>query len=238
MDLALEASTDASTTVAARVQRLRDEVAEVARSANRDPAEIAIVAVSKLQPPSAVREAYDAGLRAFGENYVQEALAKFAGLPTDAERHFIGHIQTNKARALARGFDLVQSVDRLHAGVALAKAARAAGRRLRVLVQINVSPQERFGAAPSDAPALADELRAEGLEVAGTMAIGPLTNDARTIREAFLRAADAHERVGGTILSLGMSADWRVAVACGSTMIRVGTAIFGPRPLSKGDSSS
>ena len=232
MELA-EAPAGASTTVAERVARLRQEVAEVARSAGRHPESIAIVAVTKLHPRAAVDAAYAAGLRAFGENYVQEALAKYEGYPRDAARHFIGHIQTNKAKAIVRTFDLVQSVDRADAGVALAKAARALDKRLRVLVQINISPQERHGIAPGRAPELAEVLRGEGLEVAGTMAIGPITEDREAIRDAFERAAAAHAEIGGEILSLGMSADWPIAIECGSTMIRVGTAIFGPRP-SKG----
>ena len=234
MELALEASMDASTTIAERVRRLRDEVVELARSANRNPAEITIVAVSKLQSRDAVFEAYDAGLRAFGENHVQEAIPKLAGLPRDAQRHFIGHIQTNKARAMVEAFDLVQSVDRLEAGLALAKAARTLGKPVRALLQLNVTSAERFGVAPGDAPALAARLRDEGLDVAGTMAMGPFTDDRRLIREAFLRAADAHTGIGGPILSLGMSADWPIAIECGSTMIRIGTTIFGPRPKKGG----
>jgi pyridoxal phosphate enzyme (YggS family) len=165
---------------------------------------------------------------------VQEAVPKFAGLPHSAERHFIGHIQTNKAKAMIAEFDLVQSVDRLDAGLALAKAARARGTPARVLLQLNISSTERYGLQPEQATEIADRLRAEGLEVDGTMAIGPNTSDRTIIREAFLRAAEAHQRVGGQILSLGMSADWPIAVECGSTLIRVGTAIFGPRPK-KGD---
>ena len=230
MELALEAAMDASTTIAERISRLRLEVAELARSANRNPAEIAIVAVSKLQSPQAVLEAYAAGLRAFGENHVQEAIPKLAGLPADAERHFIGHIQTNKAKAMVGAFDVIQSVDRINAGLALAKAARALAKRPRALLQINVSSTERYGMLPEQAPALAARLRDEGLDIAGVMAMAPFTSDAGTVREAFMRAADAHARIGGPILSLGMSADWPIAIECGSTMIRVGTAIFGPRP--------
>ncbi|MGA3037249.1 MAG: YggS family pyridoxal phosphate-dependent enzyme [Vulcanimicrobiaceae bacterium] len=234
MELALGAPMNASTTIAQRVQRLREEVAEAARSENRNPAEIAIVAVSKFQPRESVFDAYAAGIRAFGENRVQEAIPKFAGLPRSAERHFIGHVQTNKANRMVAEFDLVQSVDRLDAGLALAKAARGRQSQTRVLLQLNISETERNGIQPEQAPEIADRLRAEGLEVAGTMAIGPLTADPATIRTAFLRAAEAHQRVGGQILSLGMSADWPIAIACGSTMIRLGTAIFGPRPTKGG----
>jgi pyridoxal phosphate enzyme (YggS family) len=234
MELALEAAMDASTTVAERVRRLREEVVELARSANRNPAEITIVAVSKLQPQHAVTEAYDAGLRAFGENHVQEAIPKLATLPRDAERHFIGHIQTNKAKAMADAFDLIQSVDRLDAGLALAKAGRVRDTRVRVLLQLNISSSERYGLQPERAPEIAKQLRDAGLDVAGTMAMAQFTPDQRIIREAFLRAAEAHHRIGGPILSLGMSADWPIAIACGSTMIRIGTAIFGPRPKKGG----
>jgi pyridoxal phosphate enzyme (YggS family) len=234
MELALEAPmSSVSTTIAERVRRLRLEVAEVARAAGRDPQGIAIVAVSKLQARELVLEAYAAGIRAFGENHVQEALPKLADLPADAERHFIGHIQTNKAKPIAT-FDLVQSVDRLDAGLALAKAARGRAKPVRVLLQLNVSSPDRQGLQPEQAPALARRLRDEGLEVTGTMAMAPFTEDRRIIRDAFRRAAEAHARIGGPILSLGMSADWPIAIECGSTMVRIGTAIFGPRPRKGG----
>lgn len=230
MELALEAAMDASTTIAERVHRLRQEVAELARSASRNPAEITIVAVSKLQSRDAVFEAYAAGLRDFGENHVQEAIPKLSDLPSDAKRHFIGHIQTNKAKAMADAFDLIQSVDRLEAGIALAKAGRALSKTVRVLVQLNISSTERYGLPPEQAPTAALRLRDAGLEVAGVMAMAPFTPERRIVRDAFLRAAEAHASIGGSILSLGMSADWPVAIECGSTMIRIGTAIFGPRP--------
>jgi uncharacterized pyridoxal phosphate-containing UPF0001 family protein len=120
-------------------------------------------------------------------------------------------------------------VDRLEAGQALARAARTLGKPVSVLIQINVSPTERFGVAPDDAPALAEALRNEGLDVDGVMALGPLTTDRRAIDAAFRRAAQAFERVGGTTLSLGMSGDWEDAIRYGSTMLRIGTAIFGAR---------
>jgi len=125
----------------------------------------------------------------------------------------------------------VQSVDRLDAGLALAKAARALGKSPRVLVQINISPAERFGAAPGDAPGLARRLRDEGLQVDGVMAIGPLDGN---VDIAFDVARTVYERVGGSTFSLGMSGDWERAIAYGSTMIRIGSAIFGPRPAREG----
>jgi pyridoxal phosphate enzyme (YggS family) len=213
-------------TVAERVTALRERVDEVAAAAGRERGSVAILAVTKAQPRDAVLAALGAGLTDVGENYLQEARSKYDGLPP-CTKHFVGHVQTNKAKAIANLFDVVQSVDRVDAGLALAKAARDAGRRLRVLVQVNVSPTERFGAQPADAPALAARLRDAGLLVDGVMAIGPLEGD---VDAAFATAQAAFARVGGTTLSMGMSGDWERAVRHGSTMVRLGTAIFGPRP--------
>ncbi|MBV9270078.1 MAG: YggS family pyridoxal phosphate-dependent enzyme [Candidatus Eremiobacteraeota bacterium] len=217
-----------------RLQTLREEVDAVARSVGRGADEIAILGVSKKQSADAIREAVAAGLNDIGENYVQEARKKFA-LLEDAEpfvKHFIGHVQTNKAKQIAETFDLVQGVDRIEAGAALAKAAESLGKRLDVLVQVNISPSERFGCAPATAPALAEALReSPNLSVRGVMAIGPVTDDRDQIRRAFALAAKTFEQIGGNTLSIGMSGDWREAIAAGSTMIRIGTALFGPRPV-------
>lgn len=216
-------------TVAERVATLREHVDSIAVSAGRRSGSVAILAVTKTHGRAAVLDALDAGVTDVGESYVQEARGKYGELPP-CTKHFIGHVQTNKAKAIASLFDVVQSVDRLDAGLALAKAARDVGRTLRVLVQVNVSPSERFGARPADAPQLAARLRDEGLDVDGVMAIGPLEGD---VEAAFATARESFERVGGSTLSLGMSDDWERAVRSGSTMVRLGTAIFGPRPAKK-----
>lgn len=218
-------------TIAERVATLRTRVDAAAAAAGRTAGSVAILAVTKTQPRAAVVEAIEAGLHDVGENYLQEARAKYTELPR-CTTHFIGHVQTNKAKAIASLFDVVQGVDRLDAGVALARAARTLGRTLRVLVQVNVSPAERFGTTPAEAPRLAARLRDEGLAVDGVMAIGPLEGDVET---AFATAREAFERVGGTTLSLGMSGDWEAAVRHGSTMVRLGTAIFGPRAPKEGN---
>jgi hypothetical protein len=223
----------ATGTVAERVAALRERVDDVTVAAGRERGSVAILAVTKAQPREAVLGALAAGLHDIGESYVQEARAKHAGLPP-CTRHFIGHVQTNKAKTIVALFDVVQSVDRLDAGLALAKAAREAGRRLRVLVQVNVSPVERFGATPAEAPRLAARLRDEGLDVDGVMAIGPLDGD---LEMAFRTAQAAFGAVGGTTLSLGMSTDWERAVRRGSTMVRLGTALFGPRPSKERNSA-
>ena len=217
----------ASLTIDERVKNVRARVDAVAVASGRPP--VTILGVTKMQPQDVVRSAIDAGLTDIGENYLQEAREKLSELPP-VRTHFIGHVQTNKAKAIAALFDVVQSVDRLDAGLALAKAARNSGKPLAVLVQVNISPSERFGVDPADAPALAAQLRAAGLIVDGVMAIGPITDDLTETDAAFARAATAFAAVGGTTLSLGMSGDWERAIAHGSTMIRLGTAIFGPRP--------
>ncbi len=206
---------------------LRATVDRVATAAGRPAGSVAILGVTKTQSRDAVLAAVASGLADVGENYLQEAQEKYVDLPP-VTKHFIGHVQTNKAKKIAALFDVVQSVDRLEAGLALEKAARALGKRIRVLVQVNVSPAERFGIEPAGAARLAEQLRNEGLIVDGVMAIGPLEGD---VDAAFATARDAFAAVGGSTLSLGMSADWERAVHQGSTMIRIGTAIFGARPV-------
>jgi len=127
-------------------------------------------------------------------------------------------------------FDVVQSIDRLEAGRAIAKASRTLGKPVRALLQINISPTERFGVDPAEAVALATRLREdEGLQIDGVMAIGPNTDEPEEVARAFDRAAEAFAAVGGDTLSIGMSADWEQAIRSGSTMLRIGTALFGAR---------
>lgn len=223
-----------SDTIRERYVALREQVDAAARAVGRRPGEITMLGVSKKQPADAVREAVAAGVNDIGENYVQEARKKFALLDGVGPfvKHFIGHVQTNKAKQIVQTFDVVQGVDRIDAGIALSKAAASLGKTLDVLVQVNISPQERFGCAVDEAPALADALRAlPALSVRGVMAIGPITEDREEIGRAFTLAAKTFERIGGNTLSIGMSGDWREAIAAGSTMIRIGTALFGSRPV-------
>jgi pyridoxal phosphate enzyme (YggS family) len=215
--------------IAERYTALRAEV----------PAHVGIVAVSKFQPAERIAEALAAGVTDIGENYVQEARAKFEllarhGEPVEPRKHFIGHVQTNKAKAIVAAFDVVQSVDRSEAAAALNKAAAGAGKVLPVLLQLNISPSERFGCPPPLAAQLAEEIRAlPSLRLDGIMAIGPITEDRSAIARAFELAAQTWRSIGGPVLSIGMSGDWREAVAAGSTLIRVGTTIFGPRPAAR-----
>jgi len=216
--------------VAQRYQSLRREIGGELLKCGREPGGVTLVGIGKGQPGETIAAAIRAGLNDLGESYVQEARRKFPSLPA-VRKHFVGHLQTNKAKAVATDFDVVQSVDRLEAGMALSRAARELGKELPVLLQLNVSPVDRFGVAPAEADRLAETLRRQpGLRLDGVMAIGPLTADRDAILRAFELAAKTLARVGGSTLSIGMSGDWREAVRAGSTMLRIGEALFGPRP--------
>jgi len=230
-----------SATIRERLERLRAEVDAELAACGRHPGTVTVLGVSKKQPAHAIAEAVAAGLTDIGENYVQEAKEKFSVLRQDqhdkspeerVRTHFIGHVQTNKAKALVSLFDVVQSVDRAEAAGALGKAAEAAGHTLSVLIQLNISPSERFGCPPEDAERLAEAIRAyPSLALDGVMAIGPVTEDRTEIERAFGVAAKTFAAVGGSTLSIGMSGDWREAVRAGSTMVRIGTALFGERKV-------
>lgn len=218
-----------SQSVLERYRALRREIDQELRRCGREPAGVTLVGIAKRQSAASIAKAIEAGLTDIGESYLQEARGKFAALPP-VRKHFVGHLQTNKARGIAQAFDLVQSVDRAEAGIALSKAAVECGKSLPVLLQINISPAERFGCPPDEAEHLAEVLRGQaGLRLEGVMAIGPQTTDRDAISCAFELAAKTLERIGGTTLSIGMSGDWREALRAGSTMLRIGEALFGPR---------
>jgi len=219
-------------------QGTQDRIARAARAVSRDPSAVRLLAVSKTMPAAAVRAVHALGQRAFGENYVQEAVEKRAALAdlADLEWHLIGPLQGNKARLAAETFDWVESVDRLKIAERLA-AARPAGRpALDVLVQVNVSGEvTKSGVSPPQAVGLAQAVAGlPRLRLRGIMGIPAPDDDAARQRAAFaaLRACfDACRAAGLAVdtLSMGMSADLEAAIAEGSTQVRIGTAIFGPR---------
>jgi pyridoxal phosphate enzyme (YggS family) len=214
---------------AERYRALRLAIDEEATRCGRSPAGITLIGIGKGQPAATIASAIDAGLADLGENYLQEARRTFPLLPP-VRKHFVGHLQTNKARAVAAVFDMVQSVDRAEAAAALSRGALEAGKELPVLLQLNVSPVERFGCPPSQAERLAETLRSQpGLRLEGVMAIGPLGADHDSILRAFELAAMTLACIGGSTLSIGMSGDWREALRAGSTMLRIGEALFGAR---------
>jgi len=197
---------------------------------------VMIVAVTKTHGPEAVRAAAAAGLRAVGENRVQEALAKMAAVPdVPVEWHLIGSLQRNKVRQVIGRFALVHSVDRLELAEEFARRLPAGGRQ-RVLVEVNCSGEaQKAGVDPAALPALLDTVtRLDGLVVEGLMTMAPLTDDVAVQRAAFQRLRslrDEAERRGARLpqLSMGMSGDYRVAVEEGATMVRLGTILFGER---------
>jgi hypothetical protein len=194
------------------------------------PAGVTLVAVSKSQPAEAIREAFEAGQRDFGENYVQEwrekaqTLADLAGI----RWHFIGSLQTNKVKYLAGRVALVHTVDREELGREIARRWEKAGARARILVEVNLGGEaSKGGCTPGEAPGLVAALRAlPAAEVAGLTCIPPPEDDPRP---HFRALRDLRDRLGLSELSMGMSGDYPIAIEEGSTIVRVGTAIFGER---------
>jgi PLP dependent protein len=210
--------------VAENLQGVRERIAR----AGRDPDEVTVVAVTKGFGAEACRSALDAGLRILGENRVQEAVAKMDQVP-GAEWHLVGHLQTNKARAAAGRFSLIHSVDSPRLADALARI----NVEQKVLVEVNVAREaQKSGANPDTAAELIDAV-AEMLDLRGVMGMGPAAGDPRAAFDELRAIRDAaQERLGRPlpILSMGMSGDFEVAVAAGSTMVRLGRVLFGPRP--------
>jgi PLP dependent protein len=222
-----------------RLRAVLERIASAARAAGRDPASVSLVAVSKTFPADTVAAAHAAGQVAFGESYVQEAVEKIEGLAPqrgELEWHFIGPIQSNKTRAIAEQFDWVQSVDRLKVAQRLSEQRPTDRAALNVLLQVNISGEaSKSGVAPADVEALARAVaRLPRLKLRGLMAIPEPEADAARQRAplAAMRALFDRLRAAGIdidTLSMGMSADLESAVLEGSTMVRIGTAIFGER---------
>jgi pyridoxal phosphate enzyme (YggS family) len=219
------------------LQALRERISTAAAQAGRDPAGVCLLAVSKTQPAARIEEVFHAGQAAFGENYVQEALDKMSTLAhCRAAWHLIGPLQGNKARAAAERFDWVQTVDRERIASRLSDARPASLPALQVLVQVNVSGERtKSGAAPADVPALARMVvQLPRLALRGLMAIPEPTADRAVQHARFREVRELYERLRAEglpldTLSMGMSDDFEAAIAEGSTMVRVGTAIFGAR---------
>ncbi len=210
--------------VASNLARVRQRI----EAAGRNPDEVTIVAVTKGFPAEVCRQAIAAGLVILGENRVQEALDKMREVE-GAQWHLIGHLQTNKVKAAAGRFALIQTVDSMH----LAETLSRYDSRQQVLVEVNVAREpQKTGVAPEAAMDLIAGVAA-GLDVRGLMGMGPATGDPKPAFEEIRRLRDAaQERLGKAlpILSMGMSSDFEIAVKAGSNMVRLGHALFGPRP--------
>ncbi len=220
-----------------RLEEVRERIAAAARGAGREPASVTLVAVSKTHPDEALREAYAAGQRDFGENYAQELAAKAESLRDlpDIRWHFVGHVQTNKAKLLAPVAHAVHGVDSDRAARELGRRASALGRTIEVLLQVNVAGEaQKSGCGPDEAVAVAAAVEQEpGLRLAGLMVLPPWELDAEATRPYFAKLRELRDRLGGPKrlphLSMGMSHDFEVAIREGATLVRVGTAIFGER---------
>jgi PLP dependent protein len=229
--------------VAANIASIEERIAIAARRAGRRAGDIALMVVTKTQPPERIREAYEAGPRLFGENRVQEFGGKAGALQDlpDADWHMIGHLQTNKAARTAELFHAVDSIDSLKLAEKLDQAARQFGRKLDALIEINVGGEAvKSGVAP-DSLALEELLlaapRLEALVFRGLMTVPPFTDDAEGARLYFRKLRELRDAIAARKLpavrmdelSMGMSHDFEVAIEEGSTCVRVGTAIFGER---------
>ncbi|HEX6738214.1 MAG TPA: YggS family pyridoxal phosphate-dependent enzyme [Vicinamibacteria bacterium] len=227
--------------IADRVAAVRERIARAAERAGRPPAEVTLVAVSKTFPAAAVREAFAAGVRDFGENKVQEAEEKAPALAELASAglrwHLVGHLQSNKARKAAALFDRIHSVDDPALGPRLEKAAAERHRVLPVLVQVDLAGEEtKFGLDEERLfPALEALRGLKSVHVEGLMVLPPFDDDPERSRPYFRRlralrdAAQARQLLTGGHLSMGMSHDFEAAIEEGSTLVRVGSAIFGER---------
>jgi pyridoxal phosphate enzyme (YggS family) len=217
--------------VAGNVARVRERIAAAAARAGRDPRQVTLVAVAKLFPAAAIRAALAAGVADIGENYAQDLEAKAAAVP-GVRWHFVGRLQRNKAGVLVRAGALVHSLDSLAGAGALGRRAHAAGTTARALVQVEVDQRPAAHGVPAGelAAFVAACRRVEGLELAGLMAMPAPGDEPEATRPAFRRTAELAAGLGLPELSMGMTADFEVAVEEGATLIRVGTAVFGERP--------
>ena len=212
------------TELAATIHRLQDRI----RASGR---EITLLAVTKTIPPERVDAALAAGITVFGENKVQEAKAKIPLVSSRAHWHFIGHLQSNKARDAVELFELIHSVDSVKLAGELDKWAAHAGKTQPILLEINVAGEaQKFGIKPEDLPAtLAQINQLSRLDVRGLMTVPPYCEEAEKVRPYFRRLRELRDAAGLCELSMGMSHDFEIAIEEGATIVRVGTAIFGER---------
>ena len=222
------------------VRKLVDEACE---RSGRDASEVTIVAVSKTKPEEAIMELYEAGHRDFGENYIQELRKKHDDLPKDIRWHMIGHLQRNKVKYIAEYIHLIHSVDSYALAETIDKEAAKHNRIIPILIEVNVGGEEsKFGVTPEETTALVEQIsHLPNIRIEGLMTSAPYVEDPEEDRECFANLRDLSvdidskkiDNVKVNVLSMGMSNDYIVAVEEGSTMVRVGTSIFGARDYSK-----
>jgi pyridoxal phosphate enzyme (YggS family) len=226
--------------IAENLTEVRNRIVAAAQRAGRDPADVRLVAVSKAIPVARLKEAMAAGQSLFGENYLQEAQPKIAALGEAAHWHFIGHLQSKKARGVVGVFGLIHSVDRLKLAQALEQAAAGLGCVQDILLQVNLAGEaSKSGTAPGEAAALLEAIgKLPHLRVRGLMTMPPWFAEPERVRPYFRALRELRDRLedlhpgksGLPDLSMGMTGDFEVAVEEGATLVRVGTAIFAERP--------
>ncbi len=221
------------------IRRIREEIAEAALKSGRDPSAVRLMAVTKTVDDARILEAIEASVDIMGENYVQEAKRKIETMDVDVKWHMIGHLQSNKAKYAVKLFDMIHSVDRLGLAEELDKRSAAIGRVTDILVEVNVSGEKSKSGIPAEeAPALVRKIASfDNLSIRGLMTMPPWFEDPEHARPYFVALRELRDRlvaeeISGVDLcelSMGMSADYRVAVEEGATIVRIGTAIFGLR---------
>lgn len=225
--------------VAENLRAVEEKISAACLRAGRKREDVTLIAVSKTKPEAMIEEAYGAGQRDFGENKVQELLRKRELLPEDIRWHLIGHLQTNKVRSVVDKTCLIHSVDSLHLAETISKEAVKKGCTVPVLVEVNVAGEDtKFGAAPKDTIRLVENIASlPNLAVEGLMTIAPFVDNPEENRPIFSKLKQLSVDIAGKnvnnvsmrVLSMGMTNDYEVAIEEGSTMVRVGTGVFGER---------
>ncbi|OGC74456.1 MAG: YggS family pyridoxal phosphate enzyme [candidate division Zixibacteria bacterium RBG_16_40_9] len=221
------------------LSQVRARIFKVCEKVKRDPQEIKIVAVTKNVAVEKIKQAIACGIEIIGENKVQEAQAKYNQVDKKVLWHLVGHLQTNKVKKALEIFDLIQSIDSLKLAVEINGCAKEKNKILPILIEVNTSGEEtKYGVKPEQTENLIREMKGlENLKIKGLMTIGPLTDDKEKIRESFRETRGIYEKLESVkvpnleleFLSMGMSSDFEIALEEGSNMLRIGTAIFGPR---------
>ncbi len=227
--------------LAANLQAIQQRIAAACARAGRDTTSVTLLAVTKSQPPEAVRQAAELGLTLFGENKVQEAKAKIPLCPSRLHWHMIGHLQTNKCRDAVSLFEMIQGVDSIHLAEEINRRAEQTGKTIPILLEVNaVGEASKFGYRPEQLLAEFMQINAlTRLEIHGLMTIPPWTPDPERVRPVFRQVRELKQRceqlLGAPLphLSMGMTGDFEVAIEEGATMVRIGTALFGERPKTR-----
>lgn len=224
------------------LEHVNDNINAACERAGRSREDVTLIAVSKTKPVETLKEAYDLGVRVFGENKVQELCDKYEALPKDIHWHMIGHLQRNKVKYIIDKVDLIHSVDSVRLAETIEKEAAKRDIKVRILIEVNVAGEDtKFGLAPEEVDGFIDEISSfSHIEVAGLMTIAPYVQNPEENRSIFARlrklsvdiAGKNVDNVNVSILSMGMTNDYEVAVEEGATMVRVGTGIFGERDYS------